>query len=82
MCSHLTDNLPLPGGMNPGLKALWEDERERRIVLQCPGSLTPPDSPPRPPAAHAPTDSEQFWFQRYDAMIAEKRQGMFIKFLI
>jgi hypothetical protein len=61
--------------MNPGLKALWEDERERRAMLECPGPLTPPGSPPRPPAAHASTDSERFWFQRYDAMIIEKRLG-------
>jgi hypothetical protein len=63
------------GGMNPGLKALWEDERERRLLLDIPGRLTPPDSPPRPESAHDPTDSERFWFQRYDTMIAEKRQG-------
>jgi hypothetical protein len=63
------------GGMNPGLKALWEDERERRILLDIPGRLTPPDSPPRPESAHDPTDSERFWFRRYDTMIAEKRQG-------
>jgi hypothetical protein len=70
------NRIPPAGGMNPGLKALWEDERERRRQLDCEeGSLTPPDSPPRPAAAHAPTDSERFWFQRYDAMIAEKRLG-------
>jgi hypothetical protein len=62
--------------MNPGLKALWEDERERRILLDIPGRLTPPDSPPRPESAHDPTDSERFWFRRYDTMIAEKRQGI------
>ncbi len=51
-------------GMNPGLQALWEDERERRRLAGKNDSLTPPASPPRPEAALEPTESEKFWKQR------------------
>lgn len=34
-------------GMNPGLEAIWEDERLRREILGIEEPLTAPDSPPR-----------------------------------
>ena len=32
-------------GSNPGLQALWEDERQRRLERQLPCELEPPPSP-------------------------------------
>ena len=52
------------GNMNPGLKAIWEDERTRRLLLDLNDHpLTPPGSPPRDNACMV-TDSEQFWKDR------------------
>ncbi len=52
-------------GMNPGLQALWEDERERRRLAGLEEEeLTAPDSPPRPEAAMQTTESEVFWKER------------------
>jgi len=60
------------GGMNPGLKSLWEDERERRRQLDVADPLTPPGSPPRDRRAYDKTESEQFWYDRLVKIIEEK----------
>ncbi len=52
-------------GMNPGLQALWEDERERRRMKDMEEEeLEAPQSPPRPEAALRLTESEVFWKER------------------
>jgi len=66
-CNQLGD-----GAMSPGLKVLWEDERERRRILGISDPLTPPSSPPRSPRASASSDSELFWLERFDKAVAEK----------
>lgn len=60
------------GGMNPGLRVLWEEERERRAQLGLDTDLEPPHSPPRPAAAELPSESEQFWLERLRQVIAER----------
>jgi len=60
--------------MNPGLVALWDDERERRRKLGMADPLTPPGSPPRPSAAYQSSDSERFWFDRFLKIIEEKKK--------
>eukprot|EP00088_Acartia_fossae_P071157 TRINITY_DN9705_c1_g1_i9.p1 TRINITY_DN9705_c1_g1~~TRINITY_DN9705_c1_g1_i9.p1 ORF type:complete len:582 (-),score=148.17 TRINITY_DN9705_c1_g1_i9:491-2236(-) len=62
------------GAMNPGLKALWEDERERRRILGMDDPLTPPSSPPRAEAAHQSSESEKFWMERFETMLKEKKE--------
>jgi len=69
-----SNDLAGEGAMNPGLKALWEDERERRRQLGIKDPLTPPDSPPRSPAALESSESEKFWMARYDSMLKEKKE--------
>jgi len=59
--------------MNPGLVALWEDERERRRKLGMTDPLTPPGSPPRPAAAFQSSESEKFWYERFLNIIKEKK---------
>jgi len=59
--------------MNPGLVALWDDERERRRKLGMSDPLTPPGSPPRPARAFQSSESEQFWYERFLNTVAEKK---------
>merc|ERR1719244_2297906 len=59
--------------MNPGLVALWEDERERRRKLGMSDPLTPPGSPPRPSEAFQSSESEKFWYERFLNIIKEKK---------
>lgn len=59
--------------MNPGLVALWQDERERRRKLGMSDPLTPPGSPPRPPRAMESSDSEKFWYERFLNIVKEKK---------
>jgi len=59
--------------MNPGLVALWDDERERRRKLGMSDPLTPPGSPPRPTAAFQSSESEKFWYERFLNIIEEKK---------
>lgn len=59
--------------MNPGLVALWDDERERRRKLGMTDPLTPPGSPPRPAKALESSDSEKFWYERFLNIIKEKK---------
>lgn len=62
-------------GMNPGLEALWEDERERRRLAGMEDvGLTPPDSPPRPAEADEPTESDRFWRERLLEKLARLRE--------
>jgi len=49
-------------GTNPGIEAIWEDERERRRLLGMDEPLDAPASPPRP--ARSPTESHMFWKER------------------
>jgi len=58
--------------MNPGLVALWEDERLRRAGAGISDPLTPPSSPPRPAKAALPSESEVFWKGRLETVIQEK----------
>ena len=51
-------------GMNPGLLAIWEDERLRRRLRGLIGEpLTPPSSPPRPEVQE--TESERLWRSKF-----------------
>jgi len=59
--------------MNPGLVALWDDERERRRKLGMSDPLTPPGSPPRPSEAFQSSESEKFWYERFLNIIKEKK---------
>ena len=47
--------------MNPGLVALWEDERIRREREGVEDPLTDPPSPPRPESVRERNETEQFW---------------------
>ena len=58
--------------MNPGLVALWEDERLRRKKVGMSDPLSPPPSPPRPEAAAEKSDSEKFWYERLNKVIEDK----------
>ena len=51
---------------------MWEDERERRKLLNITDPLTPPGSPPRPSSAYDSSESEKFWLERFDKMLEEK----------
>ena len=51
--------------MNPGLVALWEDERIRREREGVEDPLTDPPSPPRPESVRERNETEQFWYE-YD----------------
>jgi len=59
--------------MNPGLVALWEDERIRRRQNGIEDPLTPPGSPPRDPKVHEKSDSEKFWYDRLCKVIEHKK---------
>ena len=58
--------------MNPGLVALWEDERLRRKKVGMSDPLSPPPSPPRPEAAADKSESEKFWYERLSKVIEDK----------
>ena len=60
-------------GMNPGLKTIWTDERERRSVLGLTNALTPPSSPPRPETSGMATDSDDFWAAKLRAKLDKLR---------
>ena len=51
--------------MNPGMRAIWTDERERRSALGITEPLTPPSSPPRPESSKNVTDSDKFWTEKF-----------------
>eukprot|EP00095_Tigriopus_kingsejongensis_P000962 maker-scaffold83_size396513-snap-gene-1.20 protein:Tk00962 transcript:maker-scaffold83_size396513-snap-gene-1.20-mRNA-1 annotation:"hypothetical protein DAPPUDRAFT_301034" len=57
--------------LNPGLEAIWDDERLRRQLLELEAELTPPASPPRPAARDS--DSHTFWADRLKAQLARTR---------
>ena len=59
--------------MNPGLVALWEDERIRRRQNGIEDPLTPPGSPTRDPKVHEKSESEKFWFDRLCKAIEHKK---------
>lgn len=61
--------------MNPGLVALWEDERLRRKKVGMRDPLSPPPSPPRPEAAAEKSDSEKFWYDRLSKVIVDKMKN-------
>ena len=69
---------------NPGLEALWEDERLRRATLlaglideEDAESLSPPDSPPRNRDSDWKSDSQQFWEDRLANVIKQmEEKGM------
>ena len=52
--------------MNPGLVALWEDERIRREREGVEDPLTDPPSPPRPESVRERNETEQFWYEHDD----------------
>lgn len=51
--------------MNPGMRAIWTDERERRSALGVTEPLTPPSSPPRQESSKNVTDSDKFWTEKF-----------------
>ncbi|TRY76839.1 hypothetical protein TCAL_14741 [Tigriopus californicus] len=59
--------------LNPGLAAIWADERLRRQCLDLPEDLTPPSSPPREIGPFPVTDSQAFWQDRFRAQIAQAK---------
>ena len=65
---------------NPGLEALWIDERMRRATLlqDDKESLSPPDSPPRNRTSDWKSDSQIFWEDRYDSMIQDMKDKGFL----
>ena len=63
---------------NPGLEALWIDERMRRAtlledILDDKESLSPPDSPPRTRTSDWKSDSQLFWEDRFSSLIEDFR---------
>ncbi len=60
--------------MNPGLRAIWNDERERRRVLNIAEPLTPESSPPRPAEASRRTDSDLFWLERFKEQVSQMKE--------
>ena len=63
---------------NPGLEALWIDERMRRATLledtqDDKESLSPPDSPPRNRTSDWKSDSQLFWEDRFSSLIENFR---------
>ena len=66
---------PTGKAMNPGLVALWEDERLRREAAGVRDSLSPPPSPPRDAVAGERSDSDQFWHRRLCKAVGEQRTG-------
>ena len=65
--------------MNPGMRAIWTDERERRSALGITEPLTPPSSPPRPESSKDVTDSHKFWTEKFREKLErlKKRQEKF-----
>lgn len=61
--------------MNPGLVALWDDERERRLRAGMSDPVTPPSSPPRDPSVHERSESERFWYERLSQVIEVKKSN-------
>ena len=60
--------------MNPGLVALWTDERRRREAAGLTDDpVTPPSSPPRGGQAGQKSESEQFWYERLCRAVEEKK---------
>ena len=59
--------------MNPGLVALWTDERRRREAVGMSDPVTPPSSPPRDRQAQEKSESEKFWQERLCQAIQEKK---------
>ncbi|ELU09366.1 hypothetical protein CAPTEDRAFT_106116 [Capitella teleta] len=70
------DNL----GGNPGLAALWEDERQRRTQRGDSCSLTPPDSPLRESISW--TDSETALQERLRNIIQELNPAVYVVLFI
>ena len=66
---------PTGEAMNPGLVALWTDERRRREAAGLTDPVTPPSSPPRSGQAGQKSESEQFWYERLCGAIEEKKLG-------
>ena len=63
---------------NPGLEALWQDERMRRCTLladmaEGAESLSPPDSPPRDIGNDWKSESQLFWEGQFASLIDDMR---------
>ena len=67
---------------NPGLEALWIDERMRRATLLTDNeddkeSLSPPDSPPRNRTSDWKSESQIFWEDRFSSLLENmKNKGL------
>lgn len=61
--------------LNPGLEAIWEDERIRRQLLNLAEDLTPPSSPPHEIGEAKITDSQAFWQDRFRAQLAKSKSA-------
>ena len=67
---------------NPGLEALWIDERMRRATLLTENeddkeSLSPPDSPPRNRTSDWKSESQVFWEDRFSSLLENmKSKGL------
>ena len=72
--ADIINKLDLTGeAMNPGLVALWTDERLRREAEGLTDPLTPPSSPPRDARAEQRSESERFWHERLCRAIQEMK---------
>ena len=72
--ADILNKLDLTGeAMNPGLVALWTDERLRREAEGLTDPLTPPSSPPRDARAEERSESERFWHERLCRTIQEMK---------
>ena len=75
MSTIATDDVKRSG--NPGLEAIWQDEKLRRSAFGYDldeQPLTPPSSPPRQRPSNSVTDSENFWAEQFHEALENWKQ--------
>ena len=75
MSTIATDDAKKSG--NPGLEAIWQDEKLRRSAFGYDldeQPLTPPSSPPRQRPSNSVTDSENFWADQFHEALENWKQ--------
>ena len=79
MSTIATDDVKKSG--NPGLEAIWQDEKLRRTAFGLDLNerpLTPPSSPPRQRPANSVPDSENFWAEQFHEALENWKQKGFL----